>query len=208
VSSLEAIAAIAGAYLLGGIPFALLLGFVIGRVDIRKRGSGNVGATNLGRVCGWRYFPVAFLLDFAKGFVPLHFLAPAEGQPEAGLPPLLVTVSLALAPVLGHLFSPFLRFRGGKGVATGAGAMTALVPLETGIAGAVWLAAFALTRTVGVASSAAAVALPAAFFIRWPAHAPDARALIGSVCVLTAALVLYRHRSNLRQFFARNRKET
>ncbi len=145
--------AVLGAYVLGGVPFSLLLGFVLGRVDIRARGSGNAGATNLGRVCGWRYFPLAFALDFGKGFAPLVLAMPALAQARMEHSWVLAaTVMLALAPVAGHIYSPFLKFRGGKGVATTTGALAALLPLETAVAAAAWFAAFALTRTVGVAS--------------------------------------------------------
>ena len=195
-----------GAFLLGSIPFSLLLGKLIGRVDIRKHGSGNVGATNFARVCGWRYFPQAFLLDFAKGLLPPLCLAPlipfdGQGGTES-IGPLLFRTTLALTPVLGHTFSPFLRFRGGKGVATGAGAMAALLPLETGVALGIWLLILALSRTVGIASSCAAVALPVAFLVRHPDTSAETL-LIGGLCVLLAILVVYRHRSNIRQFFAR-----
>ena len=195
--------AVLGAYALGGIPFSLLLGFVLKGIDIRTRGSGNVGATNLGRVCGWRYFPLAFALDFAKGFAPLMFAAPALAVAPMGRASVLAaTVLLALAPVAGHLYSPFLGFRGGKGVATTAGALSALLPLETAVAAAVWFAVFALTRTVGVASSAAAAALPPAFFL-CRGRPADETALVGGLCVLLSALVLYRHRSNLKEYVAR-----
>ena len=197
--------AVLGAYVLGGVPFSLLLGFVLGRVDIRARGSGNAGATNLGRVCGWRYFPLAFALDFGKGFAPLVLAMPALAQARMEHSWVLAaTVMLALAPVAGHIYSPFLKFRGGKGVATTTGALAALVPLETAVAAAAWFAAFALTRTVGVASSVAAAALPPAFFL-CRARQADETAFVGGLCVLLSALVLYRHRSNLRAYFRRRR---
>ncbi len=198
MSELETIATLLGAYLLGGVPFSLLLGFLIGRSDIRKHGSGNVGATNVGRVCGWRYFPLAFALDFAKGLVPVLLFAPALPAGEAiGAGPIVLRVGLALAPVLGHCFSPFLRFRGGKGVATSAGALVAIMPRETGIACLVWLLALAITRTVGVASSCAAISLPLIFFLL-PHQTGTETLLLGLLSIVLAALVLYRHRYNLR----------
>ncbi len=200
-----AVLAIIGAYVLGSVPFSLLLGYLLKGVDIRTQGSGNVGATNLGRVCGWRFFPLAFALDCAKGLAPLLVARPFLDAADMPRPALLaVTVLLALAPVLGHLFSPFLRFSGGKGVATTAGALAALLPLETAVVVGVWLLVFALTRTVGVASSAAAVALPPAFFL-CTRHACDELVLYGTLCVLLAALVLYRHRGNLQKYFTRLR---
>ncbi len=205
MTAFTAALAVLGAYVLGGVPFSLLLGLALKGVDIRTQGSGNVGATNLGRVCGWRYFPIAFALDFAKGFAPLTLAAPALADARmARAWVLAVTVMLVLAPVAGHICSPFLGFRGGKGVAATAGALTALLPLEIAVVAAVWFAVFALTRTVGVASSAAAAALPPAFFL-CRGRPPDETALMGGLCVLLSGLVLYRHRSNLRQYFARRR---
>lgn len=205
MSPAVAVFAIIGAYALGSVPFSLLLGYLLKGVDIRTQGSGNVGATNLGRVCGWRYFPLAFALDCAKGLAPLVVARPfLDGAGMSRPASLAVTVLLALAPVLGHLFSPFLKFRGGKGVATTAGALAALLPLETAVVLAVWLLVFALTRTVGVASSAAAVALPPAFFLCLRRE-PDELVVYGILCALLATLVLYRHRGNLRKYFARPR---
>jgi glycerol-3-phosphate acyltransferase PlsY len=196
--------AVAGSYFLGGIPFSLLIGFAAGRVDIRNHGSGNVGATNLGRVCGWRYFPLAFALDFAKGLGPTLLLAPlaaAHLPPGASaVAPALIKVSVALAAVTGHVFTPYLAFRGGKGVATSAGAVAALVPAATAIAFGVWLLVFAITGTVGVASSAAATALPAAWLLLPRAPGVEAH-VMGGLCLLLAVLVVVRHRTNLRDFF-------
>jgi glycerol-3-phosphate acyltransferase PlsY len=203
MSELETAAALLGAYLVGGVPFSLVLGFLIRRIDIRKHGSANVGATNLGRVCGWHYFPIAFLLDFAKGLGPVVLLAPPlPAGDDVGPGPVLIRVGLALAPVLGHCFSPYLLFRGGKGVATSAGAMAALMPWATGIAFLVWLLSLAVTRTVGVASSCAALALPIVFFLL-PHQTRTETLLLGLLSVLLAALVLYRHRENLRDYIGR-----
>ena len=133
------------AYLLGAIPFSLLLGRVACGVDIRKHGSGNVGATNLARVCGKIFFLPAFLLDFSKGALP-PLLFPRFVDPT--IPPHIFEIALASAPVLGHVYSPYLGFKGGKGVATTAGAMTALMPLVTAAAFAIWLVMFAATKKV------------------------------------------------------------
>ncbi len=193
-----------GAYLLGGVPFSLLLGYLCG-VDIRKHGSGNVGATNLARVCGkWLFFP-AFFLDFAKGFCPVTFLAPPAASSDHAT--LAARVTLALAPVLGHVFSPFLRFRGGKGVATGAGALAALVPVETAVTFGVWLLVLAFTRTVGVASAAASAFLPVVFFLL-PGRSPAERTVLGGALIGLGLLVLWRHRSNLAAYFCGRRKQT
>ncbi len=194
---------IAGSFLLGSIPFALLLGCIVGKKDIRRHGSGNVGATNLGRVCGWHYFPAAFALDFAKGFLPSFLFSRFHRFDDASTyAPLLFSVAIAFAPVLGHIFSPFLRFRGGKGVATGAGAMTSILPAETGIAFVVWLAVLAVTRTVGPSSCAASLALPASFFLLSRRTLPE-YLCCGALTTLLALLVLYRHKRNLKAYFSK-----
>src|SRR5262249_2583059 len=142
-----AIGLTAAAYFIGSIPFALILGKARG-VDIRTVGSGNVGATNLSRALGRRWGITAFVLDFLKGFVPAAapgWLAapplpagPVEVSPgwwavyspaSAFLPVSIAGVACALAAIIGHVFPIYLRFRGGKGVATSFGAVTALAPL-------------------------------------------------------------------------------
>lgn len=184
----------AGAYVMGSIPFGLLLGLVLFRVDIREHGSRNLGATNAARVLGRGrfgrtvlFFLVVFVLDAAKGFVPA-FLAREFGGLPLGLHAGLFA---AAGTVAGHMASVFLRFKGGKGVAVSAGALAALVPLPTAVAAGVWLLAVAVTRYVSVGSILAAVALPATVF----ALNDD---LVWKICCgLLGALVLVKHRSNM-----------
>src|SRR5437870_3812335 len=125
---LVAALALLAAYLVGAIPFGYLIARARG-VDIFHAGSGNIGATNVGRVLGRRFGLVVFALDFAKGAVPvaLSGLLPAEAHDALGLPNAL-RVGVALCSLLGHLFPVYLGFRGGKGVATGAGTVAVLVP--------------------------------------------------------------------------------
>lgn len=197
---------IAGAFLLGGIPFSLLLGRLIKGVDIRKQGSGNVGATNLGRLCGWGWFPVAFALDFTKGAVP-PLLAVHELLPHLpSAPPIGSHVLYALVPVLGHIFSPYLGFKGGKGVATGTGGMAMLLPLETGVAFLGWLLVLALTRTVGIASAVAALLLPASFFCL-SGHSREEYLFLGTLTSVLALFIIYRHKTNIKAYLG-NRAET
>jgi glycerol-3-phosphate acyltransferase PlsY len=186
----------AGAYLLGGVPFGLLLGFLRG-VDIRTVGSGNIGATNLSRALGRPWGVAAFLLDFAKGLLPVLAarLAPPERLALAaeGWLPILA----GLAAVLGHVFPIYLRFRGGKGVATTFGVMAGLAWLPTAVAGAVWGLTFLATRTVSAASLAAALALPVAVALlsRRPQGGVDGP-LLGLVAAMSL-LVIVRHRANI-----------
>src|SRR6516164_9073771 len=125
---LTALCTVVGSYLLGGIPFGYLVGRWRG-IDIFQHGSGNIGATNVGRLLGRRWGVLVFLLDFAKGAVPV-LLAGLVPQGDS-LPPATLKVTAGLAAFLGHLFPVYLRFHGGKGVATGAGVVAVLAPWET-----------------------------------------------------------------------------
>jgi glycerol-3-phosphate acyltransferase PlsY len=184
-----------GSYLLGSIPFGYLVGQFAG-VDIRECGSGNVGATNVVRVLGKGYGYPVFALDFLKGFgaVKISMLV-ATGRPSQWNSPELFGIAAAIASVIGHSYPAWLKFKGGKGVATSAGALFALTPTGGAIGAVIWIVMFCLTRYVSVASMAAAVILPLAIFvISW--HNENARAIFYfSVCV--AAIVIWRHRSNL-----------
>ena len=198
-ASVSATAALAaGAYFLGAIPFALLLGFARG-IDLRKVGSGNIGATNLSRTAGKRWGILGFLLDFLKGLAPvlLAVALPAPPEGSEGLRVEHAQMACALAAVLGHVFPVYLRFRGGKGVATSFGAIAGLAWIAALAAGIVWGALFLATRTVSIASIAAALAFPAAaLIVFWPAPLAVAipmDALAGAV----AALIIVRHRSNV-----------
>src|SRR5438105_6116143 len=150
------------AYLVGAIPF----GYVVARwrgVDILRAGSGNIGATNVGRVLGRRYGVLVFILDFAKGALPtaaaLCLREWANPTARAELPLAGLPVFAGLAAFVGHVFPVYLRFRGGKGIATGAGVVALLLPLPALGAVGTWLVVLAASRFVSVASLAAAVAL-------------------------------------------------
>ncbi|MCS7160752.1 MAG: glycerol-3-phosphate acyltransferase, partial [Gemmatales bacterium] len=148
----ESLLWLAAAYLLGAIPFSLILGYVIAGVDIRQHGSGNIGATNLARVAGWRYFPLALLLDFAKGAIPVFawFWRAQSGATRIATATALslgdstflnscdFAALVGLAALVGHLWPIYLRFRGGKGVATGAGVVSVLMPVPTLFAALAW----------------------------------------------------------------------
>jgi len=168
------------AFLLGSIPFGLLIAKAKG-INIREHGSGNIGATNVLRVVGKKYGITCLLLDALKGFIPVVIavnLIQIEGKkvglfhigaldPFALLLPAaeqfkgqLLHVITALAAVLGHNYSPWVGFKGGKGIATSAGVLLALMPAGVGLLAAVWLIVFALSRYVSLASILAAAALP------------------------------------------------
>jgi glycerol-3-phosphate acyltransferase PlsY len=179
-------AAIAG-FLLGSIPFSYLLARRAGGLDIRAVGSGNVGATNVARFAGWRLGVIALLLDAAKGAAAVFAGRAFAGDAET------VTAGAVAggAAILGHVFTPWLGFRGGKGVATGAGAFAVLAPAPLGIALAAFAAAVAVSRMVSLGSVCAAAMLPvAALGLRQPT--PVAALALGA-----GALILFTHRTNI-----------
>ncbi len=175
---------IATAYLLGGIPFGYLLGRLKG-VDLRKVGSGNVGATNAARVLGKPYGVLVYILDFLKGFVPTLLAVKLFGSDS------WTTFLVGLAAVLGHTFSPFLGFRGGKGVATASGVLFAVNPFLASAVLAVWLVVFKISGYVSLGSIAAAFA---AVYLSGVFGLPfNLKCLI----TLTAILVVVKHKSNI-----------
>lgn len=157
---------ILGAYLVGAIPFGLLIAKSKG-VDIRKHGSGNIGATNVGRVLGKKFFVICFVLDMLKGLAPtlaFGLISGIIGSNESVSPvDYWWWLGAMVAPVLGHMFSPFIGFKGGKGVATGLGSLLAVFPIMTiaaGVALAVFLTTLKISRYVGLSSSLASLSLP------------------------------------------------
>ena len=183
-------------YLFGSIPFGYLAGRLAG-IDIRKVGSGNVGATNVVRVLGKQYGYPVFVLDVLKGFgaVKISMLI-APGRPPEWNSPEIFGILAAISSVLGHLYPPWLKFQGGKGVATSAGALLALTPVATLIGVAIWIIVFWLTRYVSLASITAAVALPIVILVVRSHDQNNGKPLVySSACV--AVVIIWRHRSNL-----------
>jgi glycerol-3-phosphate acyltransferase PlsY len=192
-----AFAALAG-YLLGGVPFGLLVARARG-VDLRAVGSGNIGATNVARACGRGLGALVFLLDAAKGFAPAFFLPPLllAGRPDLEVP---LRAAAGLAAIGGHVWPVYLRLRGGKGVAAGLGALVAVAPHAALAAALAWLLALALWRYVSLASMVAAgaglmAALGTAAGLGWDL----ARATAAAFCGLALLVVLARHRANLKR---------
>jgi glycerol-3-phosphate acyltransferase PlsY len=176
--------ALLGAYLLGAIPFSYLVARRFGVADVRKVGSGNVGATNVMRSAGKTAGLIAFVLDASKGAVAALFAGRLSG------PGWLPAVAALLA-VLGHMYPVWLGFRGGKGVATGAGAFLPLVPQATFGALIVFVLALALLRYVSLASILSALSLA---LLAWVLHAAPATAWCVTLC---AALIVAKHHGNL-----------
>ncbi len=174
------------AYLIGATPTSYIAGKLGKGIDLREHGSNNLGATNVYRVLGWKYAIPVGVIDMVKGAVPVVILGPWSNGP------LWFTVALGLAAVLGHMFSPYVRFRGGKGVATAAGVFLALAPLAIGISAAMWAVILWLSGYVSVASITVAVLFP--LWVR--VTAPDEPYTFGAGVVL-ALLIVYTHRHNI-----------
>jgi glycerol-3-phosphate acyltransferase PlsY len=196
---------IALSYLAGSVPFALLIGLANG-VDIRKFGSGNVGATNLGRAAGLRYGLLAFALDFLKGFGPAlvaKLYGSSQGRPDFerfDLP-----VLCALAAVLGHVFPVWLRFRGGKAGATGLGVGAVLCWPAMLVAAVVWLLVWAATRYISLATMLGSVAFSIAYIVfafREGSPFDREHASLTAFCAFAMILVIVRHWSNIQRLSA------
>lgn len=178
-------------YLAGSIPFAIVVGKWFWHVDVRDHGSGNVGTTNVFRVLGRRAGTLVLVGDMAKGFLPV-----AAAKYLFDLPPWM-TLIVALAPLLGHMYSVFLRGGGGKGVATGAGIVLALMWQVFLIALAVFLLVLLTSRLVSLASICAAVT----FAVSTIAFEKPISYQVLSV--LAALVVIWAHRSNIRRIVMR-----
>lgn len=175
------------AYLTGSFPTAWLVGRAFG-VDLRREGSGNLGGTNAYRVLGPAGGIPVILVDILKGYVPAAYFPAWDGAASAQL-----ALVYGLLAIIGHVWPVWLRFRGGKGVATGAGVLIALAPFAALIATLVWIGLVALTRTVSIASLGAATVVPLT------AALTDEPLSTTVFCTAVAGFVWWTHRSNLRR---------
>ena len=195
------------AYVLGSVPFGLIVARTQG-VDPRKAGSGNIGATNVGRLLGGRFFAIVFTLDLLKGLVPMlaaGAVLKGLGRTPGTYGPLDYTLWLLVgfAAIVGHMCSLFLKFKGGKGVATSTGVILGLFPyytLAALVALAVWIVLFKVTRYVSVASMLGAMSFVLAYLgiglaAHWPVFGEQWPLLL--FACLVAAMILYKHRGNL-----------
>jgi glycerol-3-phosphate acyltransferase PlsY len=186
-----------GAYLLGSIPTGFLVAKAKG-IDIRSVGSGNIGATNAMRVLGKPAGIFVLLMDAAKGFLAVY-LATMMARRFYWNDPELQTVRViaGVGAVLGHNYTCWLKFKGGKGIATTAGVYIALAPWALLIALGVFIVALLASRIVSVASMSAALALPVAVLFLQPNEL-----LLGVVTMALGALAIYKHKSNIQRLLA------
>jgi glycerol-3-phosphate acyltransferase PlsY len=199
------ISAILG-YMAGSIPFSYLAGKLTKGIDLREHGSGNLGASNTFRILGPKIAALVLAGDAAKGFVPVHYAFVGNVfSRELGMGGGAVhwlMLSAALAAVLGHMFSIFLRFTGGKGIATSAGAFLALDPWAFAGAFTVWLVLFLATRIVSIASLAAAVSLPFCVYLAGRIGLSDRHWSLLVLAIFITMVVVAKHKSNIQRLMA------
>ncbi len=192
--ALNAVLAILAAYLLGATPTSYIAGKLGRGIDLREHGSKNLGATNVYRILGWKYaIPVA-LFDIAKGAIPVLFFPRWAG---AGFAHPWLPVVLGGAAVLGHMFSPYVSFKGGKGVATAAGMFLALAPVAVLIAIVVWVICLWLSGYVSLSSIIAVLTVPVSIALLQP-HSP----YVFWASIALVALIIFAHRRNISRLLA------
>ena len=182
------------AYLLGSIPTGYLVARAKG-IDIRAVGSGNIGATNVFRILGKPAGILVLVVDGLKGFAACSWLADFVVQPFAVAPDKIECMKIVagICAVLGHNYTCWLKFKGGKGIATSAGVYFALAPLAAGIALGTWMIMFTLSRYVSVASIAAAASLPVAVWLT------NDSLFLGIVTTALGLLAIFKHKGNIQR---------
>ena len=176
------------AYLIGSVPTGYLLSSISG-IDIREAGSGNIGATNVGRVVGWKAGLLTLVADAGKGFIPVFFSVQLGFDPK-------VSALTALAAFIGHLYPVFLKFKGGKGVATALGCLAGLAPLIAGCITLIFLVTVLVTRWVSLGSLSAAALAPLLFWL-FGYELPFIW-----MSLIMAILIIVRHRVNIQRLIS------
>jgi glycerol-3-phosphate acyltransferase PlsY len=188
-------------YILGSIPTGVWIGKSVKGIDLREHGSGTMGATNVFRVLGWKLAVITLLVDIAKGFFAAYF-GSMINLGDTSLSPSQLALIAGIAAVLGHLYPLFANFKGGKGIATGAGLILYLAPLELGFAVLVFIITVSITRYISLGSLLAAAFFTLSIFLeRFYLGYPWGNEMIG-FAILILILVLYTHRSNIKRLLA------
>jgi glycerol-3-phosphate acyltransferase PlsY len=175
-------------YLIGAFPTSYVVGRAVYGVDLRQQGSGNLGATNVYRVLGWKAALLVFPIDIFKGFAPTFFFPRLDGAPQ-----LEWALAYGAAAILGHVYSVYVRFKGGKGIATSAGVFLALAPWALLVGLIVWILLVATTRIVSVASLAAAVVVPPVVLVE------EGNGPVFWLALALVLFVIWSHRTNIRR---------
>lgn len=175
-------------YLLGSIPSGYIAGRVTRGIDLRQHGSGNLGATNTFRVLGPRIAAPVMVADMAKGYIPTAFFVQFDDSQSWAW-----ALAYGAAAILGHVFPIYMKFRGGKGVATATGVFLALSPVAVAIGLGAWLIVLRASRMVSLASIVAAVVLVVALIVT------ESRPEVMTLGIFVAVFVIFAHRSNVRR---------
>jgi glycerol-3-phosphate acyltransferase PlsY len=183
---------IVASYLWGAIPASYIAGRLARGIDLREHGSGNLGATNTFRVLGAKVAAPVMVFDILKGFFPVVLFSRWDGSPDWRW-----ELAYGAAAIVGHVFSVYMGFRGGKGVATGAGVFLALAPIAVGVGLLAWLVVMRITRMVS-AGSITAAAVVAALMLVVPGVPTEVRVL----GIAIAAFIVFAHRSNIRRILS------
>lgn len=188
---------LAAAYIIGSFPTGIVLGKILKGIDIREHGSGSSGATNVSRILGWKIGILVLLLDALKGAIsvmlPVIFLGNFNNL-------VLLKVLAGLLSVVGHIWTIFAKFKGGKGIATSLGFLLALLPIDTLMVFLLFLIIVSITRYVSLGSISAAIALPISLIIRTfilKSFSYDEFVIVVPFCVLLSMLVIFTHRTNI-----------
>lgn len=198
---LAALSCMVCAYLLGSIPFGLLAGFRAKGIDIREHGSKNIGATNVFRVIGKKWGIAVFALDALKGYLACLLPLFLGGYRVAAFFPLV----LGIIAIVGHTFPVWLKFKGGKGVATSLGVFLAVAWVPTLITFGIWILSLAVFHIISISSLIAAFVFP--FMIAWfYRQSPNLKALL-PISVILAVFIFYTHRANIKRLLQRTEKK-
>lgn len=185
-------------FLVGGIPFGYLTGRLILKDDIRNHGSGNTGATNVGRVIGWKWGTFVLLLDACKGLLPTWLAAKWATENLTSESTIHFSVLAGIAAIVGHMYPVYLKLRGGKGVATALGVVIILAPKALAVAFMTFVIIVATTKLVALASMVAAAAFSVTYFTMAGRQAWETANLsLTAFSILIPGLIVWRHRSNI-----------
>ncbi len=189
---------LAAAYLIGAIPFGFIIGKLRG-VDVRTVGSKNIGATNVFRTVGKKWGVLALVLDMMKGFLPTLACKLTQADAIAWLP-----LSVGIMTAVGHMLTPYMKFKGGKGVATGFGMMIALIPCHCALAFGIFALVFAMSSYISLGSCTAAAFLGVSVWV--PVGSFKGYGDLPQAILITfvAAFVIYKHRANIQRLLAGN----
>lgn len=197
---IEAIIIAAGAYLFGSFPTAIIAGKLLKKIDIREHGSGNAGATNVVRILGWKAGLVVLLIDMFKGFAPVYWLPIIIVGANEFL--IYYQILAAIMAIVGHIWTIFAGFKGGKGVGTAAGVFMGLAPLALSLALILFVIIVAVTRYVSLGSLLASLALGIVLYIQRFVFSQDIPDVLLIVCSIIVALIWFAHLSNIKRLLS------